>query len=113
MGMHKDQDIVDLPVKNPTLFGLALRDLRLPFDAIIMSIRRRGVVFVPHDFTRLEAGDLVTVVGSKKSLKETAYLLSDEANAAHLHKSIKSLKDGDWHGNFKTRKEAREYLQND
>ena len=72
MGMQKDRNIVDLPIKNPNLFGLALRDLRLPFDTIIMSVRRRGVLFVPHDFTRLEAGDLVTMVGSSKSLKEAA-----------------------------------------
>jgi len=72
MGMHKDRDIIDLNIKNPNLYGLALRDLRLPFDTIIMSVRRRGVLFVPHDFTRLEAGDLVTMVGSIKSLKEIA-----------------------------------------
>ncbi len=72
MGMHKDKSIVDFPIKNPNLFGLALRDLRLPFDTIIMSVRRRGVLFLPHDFTRLEAGDLVTMVGSLSSLKEVA-----------------------------------------
>ncbi len=70
MGMHKDRDIIDLHIKNPNLFGLALRDLRLPFDAIIMSVRRRGVLFIPHDYTRFEAGDLVTMVGSLNSLKE-------------------------------------------
>ncbi|SDU42395.1 cation:proton antiporter domain-containing protein [Desulfobacula phenolica] len=72
MGMQKDRNIVDLRIKNPDLFGLALRDLRLPFDAVIMSVRRRGVLFVPHDYTRLEAGDLVTVVGATNSLKEIA-----------------------------------------
>lgn len=72
MGMHKNRDIVDLNIKNPDMFGLALRDLRLPFDTIIMSVKRRGVLFVPHDFTRLEAGDLVTMVGSLNSLKEIA-----------------------------------------
>ena len=72
MGMQKDRNIVDLSIKNPNLFGMALRDLRLPFDTIIMSVRRRGVLFVPHDFTRLEAGDLVTMMGSSNSLKEAA-----------------------------------------
>ena len=72
MGMHKNQDVLDIPIKNPNLFGLALRDFRLPFDTIIMSVRRRGVLFIPHDYTRLEAGDLVTVVGSITSLKEVA-----------------------------------------
>ncbi len=75
MGMHKNRDIVDLNIKNPDMFGPALRDLRLPFDTIIMSVKRRGVLFVPHDFTRLEAGDLVTMVGSLNSLKEIALRL--------------------------------------
>ncbi len=72
MGMHTDRKIMDVALRNPDLFGLALRDLRLPFDAIIMSVRRRGVLFIPHDYTRLEAGDLVTLVGSTASLSEVA-----------------------------------------
>ena len=72
MGMHKERNIVDLRIQNPDLSGIALRDLRLPFDLVIMSIRRRGVLFVPHGYTRLEAGDLVTVVGSAESIKELA-----------------------------------------
>ncbi|MFK5952300.1 MAG: cation:proton antiporter, partial [Desulfobacterium sp.] len=72
MGMHKERNVVDLRIQNPNLSGLALRDLRLPFDLIIMSVRRRGVLFVPHGFTRLEAGDLVTVLGSKNSITELA-----------------------------------------
>ncbi|SMD07685.1 transporter, CPA2 family [Desulfocicer vacuolatum DSM 3385] len=72
MGMHKERNVVDLRIQNPDLSGLALRDFRLPFDLIIMSVRRRGVLFVPHGFTRLEAGDLVTVLGSKKSIAELA-----------------------------------------
>ncbi|MDM8541288.1 cation:proton antiporter [Desulfococcaceae bacterium HSG9] len=70
MGMDRDRDILDISIKNPDLSGMALRDLHLPFDTIIMSVRRRGVLFVPHGFTRIEAGDLVTVIGSLKSLKE-------------------------------------------
>jgi mannitol/fructose-specific phosphotransferase system IIA component (Ntr-type) len=70
MGMDEERNIVDLRIQNPDLSGLALRDLRLPFNVVIMSIRRRGVLFVPHGFTRIEAGDLVTVVGSVDSIKE-------------------------------------------
>lgn len=72
MGMDTDRKIVDLSLRNPDLFGLALRDFRLPFDAVIMSVRRRGVLFIPHDYTRLEAGDLITLVGSATSLAEVA-----------------------------------------
>ncbi|MDY0374907.1 MAG: cation:proton antiporter [Desulfobacterium sp.] len=70
MGTDTDLKIADLIFRNPDLSGLALRDFRLPFDAIIMSVRRRGVLFIPHGYTRLESGDLVTVVGSVKSIEE-------------------------------------------
>lgn len=82
MGMNTEQTVADLPMKNPALTGIALRDLRLPFDLIIMSIRRRGVLFVPHGFTRIEAGDLVTVLGSEPSIKELA--LRFDANATDV-----------------------------
>ena len=72
MGMHGSQKIIDIDVRNSDLFGVAIRDLPLPFDTIIMSIRRRGQIFIPHGYTSLEAGDLVTVVGSLKNLEEVA-----------------------------------------
>ena len=81
MGMHREQKIVDLVLKNPALSGIALRDIRLPFDTIIMSIRRRGVLIIPHGYTWLEAGDLVTLIGSITSLKEVA--LRFDVNAEH------------------------------
>lgn len=70
MGMHTQRKIVDITLKNTDMAGLALRDLRLPFDAIIMSVTRRGVLFIPHSFTRLELGDRVTIVGSETSIRE-------------------------------------------
>ncbi|MFO7753233.1 MAG: PTS sugar transporter subunit IIA [Desulfobacteraceae bacterium] len=84
MGMHQGRDVLDLRVNNPNLSGLALRDLRLPFDTIIMSVKRRGMLFIPHNFTRLEAGDIVTVVGSLKSLKELALRFDADQEEAML-----------------------------
>ena len=84
MGMHRGREVLDLRVNNPNLSGLALRDLRLPFDTIIMSVKRRGVLFIPHDFTRLEAGDIVTVVGSLQSLKELALRFDVDQEEAML-----------------------------
>jgi Trk K+ transport system NAD-binding subunit/Kef-type K+ transport system membrane component KefB/mannitol/fructose-specific phosphotransferase system IIA component (Ntr-type) len=98
MGMHKERNVVDLRIQNPDLSGLALRDLRLPFDLIIMSVRRRGVLFVPHGFTRLEAGDLVTVLGSKNSIGELALRFDVDQKEAMLQMvekaAAKELKDG-------------------
>lgn len=85
MGMHEDRNIVDIRVKNLQIAGLALRDLRLPFDTIIMSIRRRGVLFIPHDYTRLEAGDLVTLVGSLSSLEEMSLRFDEDQDVVLEH----------------------------
>ncbi|MFH2092104.1 MAG: PTS sugar transporter subunit IIA [Pseudomonadota bacterium] len=90
MGLNEDRNVVDIRLKNPDLSGLALRDLRLPFDAIIMSIRRRGVLFIPHDYTRLESGDLVTMVGSLSSLKEMS-LRFDVDQEAVLRQLVKEV----------------------
>ena len=48
MGFHRGRDVADITVRNPDLAGLALRDLRLPFDSVIMAVRRRGTLLVPH-----------------------------------------------------------------
>ena len=68
LGMQKDQDTLDLEVFNPNLFGLSLRDLRLPADIIILSIKRKGQMIISHGYTRLRKGDIVTVVGSNEGL---------------------------------------------
>ncbi|MFQ5613093.1 MAG: monovalent cation:proton antiporter family protein [Anaerolineae bacterium] len=70
LGLDGDQDIVDLEVNNPYLQGVALRDLRLPLDVLVLSICRDGHFLISHGFTRLRLGDQVTVVGSPKSLEE-------------------------------------------
>ena len=68
LGLEKDQDTIDLEVINPNLHGLALRDLQLPNDVIILSLKRRGNMIITHGYTRLRRGDIVTMVGSKDSL---------------------------------------------
>jgi Trk K+ transport system NAD-binding subunit len=70
LGMEAGQDIVDVEVCNPALHGVALRNLRLPLDTLILSIHREGRLLISHGYTRLKIGDRVTVVGSEKSLEE-------------------------------------------
>ncbi|MBF0449636.1 MAG: cation:proton antiporter [Candidatus Magnetomorum sp.] len=81
MGMDSSQKIVDVEVRNPELYGVAIRDVVLPFDTIIMSIRRRGQIFIPHGYSLLEAGDLVTVIGSLKNIEAIA--LRFDVNKEH------------------------------
>lgn len=70
LGMEPGQDSRDLEVLNPDLHGVTLRDLRLPADVIILSIKRSGQMIISHGYTRLRLKDLVTFVGSKKSLDD-------------------------------------------
>lgn len=72
LGMEQGQDTRDLEVRNPDMHGLALRSLRLPPEVIILSIRRSGQMIISHGYTRLRLGDIVTLVGSNKSLDELA-----------------------------------------
>ena len=39
LGMEKDQDVIEIEIRNPDLSGIAIRDLRLPLDVHILSVR--------------------------------------------------------------------------
>ena len=70
LGMNESQDIVDIELRERNLHGVLLRDLRLPLDALVLSIKRGERVFVTHGYTRLQLGDRVTVVGSPESIEK-------------------------------------------
>lgn len=73
LGMEKGQDSRDIEILNPNIHGLPLRDLRLPGDVIILSIIRGGQTIISHGYTRLRIKDIVTVVGSIKSLDQVQF----------------------------------------
>ena len=72
LGMQANQDSRDVEVINTDLHSLRLRNLRLPSDVIVLSLKRRGNFIITHGYTRLRKGDILTVVGSKDSLNEVA-----------------------------------------
>lgn len=72
LGMQEDQDSMDVEVINPDLHSLRLRNLRLPSDVIVLSVKRRGNFIITHGYTRLRKGDVLTMVGSKESLSKVA-----------------------------------------
>ena len=85
LGIEENQNVADLEVRNPNLHGLALRDLRLPINTIILSIRRHGQMLISHGYTRLEVGDCVTIVGSPESLKEVELRFDVNREKALVH----------------------------
>ncbi|MEA2115756.1 MAG: cation:proton antiporter [Thermodesulfobacteriota bacterium] len=70
LGMEENQEIEDIYVRNPDLHGVPLRNLTLPLDTLVLSVKRNNQVLISHGYMQLETGDRVTVVGSPKSLKE-------------------------------------------
>ncbi len=75
LGMEDHQDIIDIEVRDPTLVGVPLRNLRLPEEVLILSIQRDGHVLISHGYSRLKLGDKVTVIGSTKCLEEVGLRL--------------------------------------
>jgi len=68
LGMQEDQDSRDVVVLNADLHGLRLRNLRLPADVIVLSLKRKGSFIITHGYSRLRRKDILTLVGSKDSL---------------------------------------------
>jgi len=85
LGLEENQAAAELEVRNPNLHGLALRDLRMPLDTIVLSVQRRGQMLISHGYTRLEVGDWVTVVGARKSLEEVALRFDTNREQALFH----------------------------
>jgi len=73
LGMDEGQDTMDIEIKNRDIHGLRIRELRLPTDIIILSIKRKGQLLLTHGYTRLRLGDEITLVGSPKSLEEIKF----------------------------------------
>ncbi len=70
LGMDKGQDSLDIEIRNSDIAGLRLRDLRLPSDLIMLSLKRKGQLLITHGYTTLRIGDVVTLVGKPTSLEE-------------------------------------------
>lgn len=73
LGMQETQDIVDVEMRSSELRGTTIRDLRLPLDVLILSIRRDNQSLITHGYTRLELGDKITMVGKSDKLEEVMF----------------------------------------
>ena len=70
LGWDEGQDTIDVEVKNIDIHGLRLRELRIPSDIIVLSVKRDGHIIISHGYTRLRLGDIITFVGAEKSLHD-------------------------------------------
>lgn len=70
LGTAHQQEIVDVELRNRDLDGVTLRELRLPLDVLILSVRRGPQTLVTHGHTQLKLGDKVTLYGVTEKLDE-------------------------------------------
>jgi Trk K+ transport system NAD-binding subunit len=68
LGMEPNKDTIDIEILDASYHGLALRNLRLPAEVLILSVKRKGQVLISHGYTRLRIGDIVTLVGPPEEL---------------------------------------------
>jgi len=73
LGMDEGQDSMDVEIRNEDIHGMRLRDLRLPSDVLVLSVKRSGHLLVSHGYTRLRLGDVMTLVGSVNSLEQLKF----------------------------------------
>ncbi|MFK5856214.1 MAG: cation:proton antiporter [Bacteroidota bacterium] len=73
LGMDEGQDSIDVEITNIDIHGMRLRELRLPSDIIILSVKRKGQIIISHGYTRLRLGDIITLVGRENSLEDIMF----------------------------------------
>ncbi len=56
------RDMMELSLRNPIFPGQRNRDLILPGDSLILSIKRDGEILIPHGSTRLKINGQVSVL---------------------------------------------------
>lgn len=72
-------ETLDVAVRNPTVFGAALRDVHLFGDLGIVASRmmRGGRLCVPHPDTTIQAGDVFHLVGPRPKLEKIKLFLGE------------------------------------
>lgn len=85
LGLEEGRDIIEFELRNPDFHGIAIRDLNLPLDIHILSLRRNDQLVVCGGFTTLEKGDWLTVVGSRPSLEHVMLQFGEDRQQELVH----------------------------
>ena len=58
LGKEKDKEVRDIRLLNEKISGSLLRDLKLPRDVLMLSVKRNEEIILSHGYTRLLKEDL-------------------------------------------------------
>ena len=82
LGANQEQEIVDIEMRNADLNNITLRELRLPLDVLILSVRRGSQTLVSHGHTKLKLGDKITLFGAADKLDEVMLRFENQTGPA-------------------------------
>jgi len=68
-------EVREITMRNPRFVGLRLGDIRLPGDALILSLQRDDTIMVAHTDTVLRLNDRLGLIGSPVSVEEAVAML--------------------------------------
>ncbi|NOX60839.1 MAG: potassium transporter TrkA [Chloroflexi bacterium] len=86
LGREGQQEVAELVLRDESFDGVAIRDLPLPTDVLILSVRRGRETLITHGHTRLRLGDRVSVLGSPESIEEVELRFSGVHLPPHMVK---------------------------
>lgn len=78
LGDDEVQDTEDIVMNNIDLHDIALRDIHLPSDIVILATKRKGNVIVSTGYTRIRLGDVLTLFGSVESIDRLRLLMAED-----------------------------------
>ncbi len=70
-----ERDVREVSLRNPRMAGRRLRDVRIPGEILVLSIRRNGQFIIPHGNIQLEYFDHLTLLGCPDELEEASAIL--------------------------------------
>jgi ActR/RegA family two-component response regulator len=74
LGRSVEQQMRGIELRNRGLVGVCIHDLKIPYDVIVLSVKRGDQVFSSVSYVELEYRDWLTVVGPPASLDQVAAL---------------------------------------
>lgn len=69
MGYEKSHKTQDIEILCNDLNGIAIKDLKLPLEILLLSVTRDEQIMLPHGYTRLKKHDIITVIGNEQDIE--------------------------------------------
>jgi Trk K+ transport system NAD-binding subunit len=72
-----DKEVAEVAVRNADYTGRKLLELKLPGDLLILAVRRRDELLVPHGHIQLKVGDRLTLIGSLAAINQARWTMTE------------------------------------